>query len=233
MKTLDRNLAIVTGVCAIIFWVLYSLATKSVFPGALYYVVWIGLFGGLLWRYRTVIEARLKQWNLHPFLKFALLGYGAVLTEEVLAAFTNNLTEGFSLALYVLRIGQFWAFNILAFTGFIIGWYLLTTRFRYSKREIFYLAGVWGLYAEHFYLTFFSQPLGVALLTLPTMFAYGVVITPAVLSVEKMGARTLNKWLKYALTFAIIFLCSVIPTLILLYLRSTYPGVFPPTTFIQ
>jgi hypothetical protein len=232
MKKIDITIGVLTAISCAVFWVLYSAGTQTLFPGAMYWVILIGGFGGLLLRNREKIQQRLRAWRAPALLKFVLLGYGAVLLEEILAAFTNNLTEGFSLPLYLVRVGQFWAFNVLAFTGFIWGWYWLATRIRYSRRELFYLAGIWGLYAEHIYAYLFTNPIGLAVLALPTILAYGVIITPAMLSVEKTGARTLNTPLKYIVTFLVIFVCSIIPTLVLLHLRASFPGAFPPTNFI-
>lgn len=233
MKKIDTTLAIGTLVSCAVFWILYSLANASILPGAFYYVVWIGGFGGLLWNYRAAVEKALQRWALHPLLKFLLLGYGAVLLEEILAAFSNNLTEGFSLPLFLLRISQFWAFNILAFTGLIVGWYVLLRYVRFSRREVFYLSGAWGVYAEHLYVHAFTNPIAFACLLLPTIFTYGVIMAPAMMSVRSSGTQTFPAFIKYCIAFTTIFTCSLLPTGLLLYLRASYPGIFPPETFIQ
>ena len=52
-------------------------------------------------------------------MKFALLGYAMVLLKEVFAALVNNLAEGFTLTLYLRRIGQFGALNSTSAASFI------------------------------------------------------------------------------------------------------------------
>ena len=46
------------------------------------------------------------------------------------------------------RFEEFWALNLLAFTGFYLGWYFLLRRYVYTNREVLYLSGLWGIYAE-------------------------------------------------------------------------------------
>jgi hypothetical protein len=234
MKKIDLVLAFVAVACCVVFWILYSLATHELFPGSLYYLVMIAGVGGLIWKNHRILNEKLGSWKLNPLLKFLILGYGMVLFEEVFAALANNFAEGFSFPVFILRVGQFWAFNLLAFTGFVFGWYLLLKYVGFTKREIFYLSGVWGLYAEHFHLLFLANPTAAAVLALPTMFVYGVIVTPAMFSVEKMGEKIIRpSLLKYTLALAVIFVCSIIPVLALLYLRTHYPFVFPPTNLIQ
>lgn len=231
MKKIDYILAGIAAASCAIFWIISSLSTGKALPGSLYYVVWIGGFGGVLFYYRKKIEAKLRGWKAPALAKFLLLGYGAVLLEEIFAALANNFSEGFSFPLYILRIGQFWAFNILAFTGFIIGWYLLYKHINFSKREVFYLAGIWGLYAEHTYASLLTNPLGFILFFAPTMLAYGVISMPAVMSIES-GTRIIKPLPKYLLTFAVLFVCTILPLLLLLTLRESHPGFFPPRIFI-
>lgn len=233
MIKFDKWLAILTAISCALFWLALSLGTKSLFPGAMYWTIVIGGLGGFIYWKKDAITQYLQSIRLPSFFKFILLGYGVVLLEEILAAFTNNLTEGFSFSLYIVRIGQFWAFNILAFTGFIIGWYFLYRYLRYTRREMFFLAGGWGLYAEHVIPGIFGNPIGYTLLILPTIMTYGIMITPSMLSMEKTGEKVVHPILKYILTYAVIFVCSIIPMAILLWLRGLHPELFPPTNFIQ
>jgi|GEM_PF-6087312 len=109
---------------ALIFWAWYLAAIEFI-AQFLYPFLWLGLVGLPVWRWRWPLARRLQGWRLPGFLKFMLLGYMMVLLEEVFAALVNHLAEGFSWPLFLQRIGQFWAFNLLGFTGYFVGWYLL------------------------------------------------------------------------------------------------------------
>lgn len=231
MRKVDKFI-IVWSVVSWLFWIWYSFISKSIFPGAVYYTLWVGVVGTWLYLYRRAISKRLQAWRFSPFLKFILLGYGAVLLEEIFAAFANNVSEGFSFPLLIVRIGQFWAFNLLAFTGFIFAWYFLIKTFRYSRREIFYLAGIWGIYSEGIYRQAATNPIAVLFLIAPTILTYGIIITPAMRSFES-GKRSISRPIKYLLTYFLIYILSLLPLLILLSLRNHYPYLFPPTKFIQ
>jgi hypothetical protein len=100
---------------ALIFWA-WNLAAIELIPQFLYPFLWLGLVGLPVRRWRWPLARRLQGWRLPGFLKFMLLGYMMVLLEEVFAALVNHLAEGFSWPLFLQRIGQFWAFNLLAFT---------------------------------------------------------------------------------------------------------------------
>jgi hypothetical protein len=232
MKYADRILAGVTFL-SLLFWVAVIFLTPDPFYGAVYYIPVIGLLGSLLYYRWSRVATLLQSWRLPPGIKFFIVGYTVVLLEEVVAAFGNHWSEGFYLPLYLVRIGQFWAFNILAFTGFIAGWYFLSRRYQYSYREMFYLAGLWGLYAEGMYRWLTSNPLGVVFLVGPIIVTYGLMVLPMVLTVPVRERTTLARIKKYPLTFLVLFIFSAIPVLILTILRSHFPELFPPTTMIQ
>lgn len=220
------------AIVSTIFWVLYSCATRQLCQAAIYYVLWTGLFGCWLWRTRIPLGAQLKTWRLHPFLKFVILGYGAVLAEEIIAALANNISEGFSFSLYLTRIGQFWAFNVFAFTGFILGWYVLLKNFSYTARETFYLAGAWGLFSEGIYRFVLANPVAAFMMAAPTVLTYGLILAPASLSMNKSGKRTLPFPWKLPLTYGLIFALSLAPMFALTHLREQHPQLFPPEKFI-
>jgi hypothetical protein len=228
MKLIDK---IIVGLAILgwIFCVLLSLLHEP-FPLSVYYFLFTGVTGWYVWRHREWLRARLALPSKHPLLKFMALGYGAVLFEEIIAAFANHVTkESFDVAVLLTRIPQFWALNILAFTGFILGWYWLSRRYRYSPRELFYLAGLWGIYAEHIYI---GGPIMFAALLAPSILTYGLIITPALWSVTEGGKRELFAPFKYVLTYAVILLFSLIPIFILSNLRCAYPDTFPPASLV-
>jgi hypothetical protein len=216
---------------ALVFWVWY-LATQPFVPQFLYPYLWLGLVGVPIWLGRRKLETRLRLWHIPGFLKFALLGYGMVLAEEVLAALCNNLSERFEPGLYLQRIGQFWAFNVLAFTGLIVGWYLLARFVGYSRTEMFYVVGIFGLYSERTFLVLPTNPLAFVLFAPLIIFTYGLILTPAMLSLPERRRRGWSFLVRYPLALLVPYICSILPVGLLMALRTAYPGWFPPTTFI-
>ena len=216
---------------ALLFWMWYLL-TQRFQAQLLYPYLWLGLVGIPIWLLRGQLRHLLQRWRLNGFLKFALLGYAAVLLEEMFAALVNNLAEGFSLELYLQRIGQFWALNVLAFTGLIVGWYILLRLFAYSAVERFYLAGLFGLFAERTIVALPTNPLAFFLFAPLIIFTYGLILTPAMLSLSS-GARHHPSWIiRYPLALLVPFVCSVPPVFVLQVLRSSHPGWFPPRKFV-
>ncbi len=231
MKRALIAITVVWALVALIFWTWYVLA-RSFQPRFLYYDAWLLLVGVPVWLARDRLAGALRRWRLPALPKFLLLGYGAVLLEEIFAAFFNNLSEGFGLALFIERVGQFWALNTLAFSGFIFGWLVLLRWLRYSRTEAFYLAGCWGLFAEHTITFVFAAPLVFVLLAPLNILTYGLILTPALLSIDEPASRRLHPLLRYPLTFAALFACSLIPIAVLQTLRAHFPGVFPPRRFV-
>lgn len=217
---------------SLVFWTWYTVTQEyvAILP---YAYLWLGLIGGMLWTHRAQIAARLRDWPAPEWQKFLLLGYGAVLLEEIFAALVNHVEEGFFLPLYLGRIGQFWAFNVLAFTGFVLGWYLLLKRYHYTPRERFFLAGCWGLFSEGVLDVVFTNPLAAVLVAPLVIFTYGLILTPAMLSLTTPGTRPSRRRTRWTLAFAVPLACSLLPLIILVTLREQIPWLFPPRTMID
>jgi hypothetical protein len=229
-KTFNR-LMLAWLVGCFVFWAWY-LAFHEFAYQTLYFYVWLIVFGLPVWFYRRKIRDFLLHLKMKGRAKFLLLGYGMVLLEEIFAALFNHLSEGFHVFLYIQRVGQFWALNIMAFTGFVVGWWVLTSRLKYSDSEVFYLAGIFGLYSERVYAHLATNVLAVLLLAPLVIFTYGLIITPALLSIEQPGKRYVHPVLKFPLSLAAIFILSIPPVLLLSILRTHYPWAFPPPEFV-
>jgi hypothetical protein len=232
MRKFDAGL-VVWAFVSVAFWIAYSFATGALNPFAVYYPLWLGVAGTLVWRHRQQVEERLRGWTAPPLAKFLILGFGAVITEEIIAALANHVPEGFSPFIFAARIGQFWDLNLFTFFGFIVGWYGLTSLLSFSKREVFYLAGIWGLYAEKVIFAIPSNPLFFVFDFAPDILTYGLIITPALLSQEpRAGRRRLHPIVKYPIAYVVIFLCSVPAIGALWLLRRSFPAFFPPESMV-
>lgn len=213
---------------SIIFWLLYTIFVEYISLG-LYMPLFFCLLGLPIYLKRKFLEEKLKNWNQKPFLKFILLGYLMVLLEEIIAGFVNHLLEDFSLPLLIARILQYQFFNLFAFTGFIFGVYFSLKLFNYSRTEIFFVAGLWGLYTEKVIFQIFVNPSYILLTIIPMIFIYGIIIYPSILSIElTKKEKKYNKFLKYSLTLLLMFVFSILPILIVTTLRTNFPFLFPP-----
>jgi hypothetical protein len=214
---------------ALFFWAWALLAGQPI--QLLYPFLWLGLVGLPVWRWRREIKRAAQAWRAPGLVKFMALGYLMVLAEETFSGLVANLSEGFSWPLFFIRVGQFWAFNLLAFTGLFVGWYLLIRRVGYSRGEIFFLTGFYGLISERVLISLPARPFAVLLFMPLTIFTYGLIITPAMLSAQPRAPRW--PWLaRYPLGVALPYLCAVPPVLLLAALRAWQPGFFPPHRFI-
>ncbi len=218
-------------IVALIFWAWY-LAAVAFVPQFLYSFFWLGLVGLPIWRWRRPLGRLVQAWRFPGFLKFMALGYLMVLIEEIFAALVNHLSEGFSWPLFLQRIGQFWALNLFAFTGFFVGWYLLARFIGFSRVEMFYLGGCFGLYSERAIFLLPGQLLVFFLFAPLMVFTYGLILTPAMLSIGEPRKSRLIWPLRYPLAFLIPFLCSLPPVILLQTLRASFPDWFPPRKFI-
>jgi hypothetical protein len=219
-------------IVALIFWAWY-LGAIAFAPQFLYPFLWLGLVGLPVWFWRRPLAVRLRAWRFPGFLKFMALGYLMMLIEEVIAALVNHLSEGFSWPLFVQRVGQFWALNLFTFTGFFLGWYLLARFIGYSRVEMFYLGGCFGLYSERVIFLPLQGQLAPFVLFAPLIiFTYGLILTPATLSLGEPRKPYLIWPLRYPLAFLIPFLCSLPPVILLQSLRARFPDWFPPRNFV-
>jgi hypothetical protein len=99
--------------------------------------------------------------------------------------------------------------------------------------ERFYLAGLFGLFSEHTYAVLPANPLAFVLFAPLVIFIYGLILSPALLSMPH-PPRYHPSWLiRYPLAFLTPFVCSLPPLFVLNALRARYPDWFPPRRFVS
>lgn len=218
-------------VLSFIFWGIYITFFEFIWQLFYYYFIIIFcLFPILIYHKKVIIK--LQSLKYPDILKFIILWYTTVLFEETFAALFNHLKEGFHLSLFFERIGQFWLFNIFAFTGFYGAWYFLLKKYTYSYKEIFIISGLWGLFSEKIIYALFANPIYFFFMSSMTIFVYGFMIILPMFSLKLTEKKILHPLLKYPLTLMLIFLFSFIPMSIVIILRTSYPWLFPPVEFI-
>ena len=195
---------------------------------ALYYLIWVLGFGTLIWKKKDWLETFLQKSSLPPAVTFITLGIAMILLEEAFASFAVNLSPALTLATYGVFLLKFWATNLFALPGFIIAWYILLTKFTYSRREVLFLVGLFGLFAEKIYFHIITIPIMGILLILPTMYTYAIIITPSLLSLhaEKLGQRKLNPIARYTLGFIFPIIISIPFIITVSILMTKYPQYF-------
>ena len=198
-----------------------------------YYVLvycagWLA-FGGQRWQTRA---QWLQALPLPVVVRALGLGYGAVIIEEMLVGTLFALNEGFTLATWIERMGQFVAFNLLAFTGMICGMALAVWQMPGLRAWHFWLAGGWGLFAEHVLAMIPINPIAAAIIAPPTMAVYSVILAPMVLSLPRPGTGATPRLWHLPLAWALMYALSIPPVLLLDSLRTAYPTAFPICDYI-
>ncbi len=222
---------------SLFFWIFYSLFLEPV-TFIVYFVIWIAGFGILFYIKRAKLITFFRQINLPTWIKLLCLLYGIILLEEVFAAFSNHLLEPFSFPTLMLRILQFQFFNIIAFTGFIVGWVILSHRLTYTPREVFYLSGLWGIWSENLWKSLFSEPVAFLLMVPLIVATYGIIAYPIIalkthpqLDLDDHRIK-LTRWIKIPLTIGIQFLLSLPFVFIIQWIFANVPNLFPPGHFL-
>ncbi len=178
-----------------------------------------------------------KKWDLGTLtailprtLFYFTVAYGMVLFEEVIAALINNLNEGFSISLFIIRIGQFWAFNVLAFSGIIIAMYICNKFRILGNRELLVLAALFGIFAEHVLV---QGNFIVILVYAPiTMFIYYMIYLPSISLLEHKEIRNTHWLFRYVVSIVLVFVLSTPFVAALSQLRKNSPEYFPPCSMI-
>lgn len=179
------------------------------------------------------LQTFLQNLPAPPVLRAALLGYAAVVAEETLVGTSYALNEGFTPVLWLERVSQFIAFNVLAFTGAILGLTLATRLMPGLSRWHLLIAGGWGIFAERSYMLFLTNPIAGALISGPNIAVYSIILAPLVLSMpghDAMGAGR-RPWAPLV-AWGLMLALSLPAVALLMYLRATYPTAFPDCEYI-
>lgn len=179
------------------------------------------------------LTARLQALPGPVLLRAVLLGYAAVAFEETLVGTSYALTEGFTLAIWVARAKQFIAFNLLAFTGAIIGLALATRWLPGLSRWHLLIAGGWGIFAERTFMIFLENPIAGALIAGPNIAVYSIILAPLVLSIPGHDAVGRGRaWWAPLVAWMLMLFLSLPAVAFLIWLRGICPDAFPKCDYI-
>ena len=164
-------------------------------------------------------------------LRVLALGYGAVLAEETLVGTLYALAEGITPALWAARVGQFVAFNLLAFSGVIWGLGIAYMAWPGLRRWHLVLAGGWGLFAEGTLAMYAQNPIAALALTPTNICIYTIILAPLMVSLPKREGAF--RWWQVPATWALCLALSIAPVAGLMQLRAAYPAAFPSCAYIR
>ena len=221
------------GLTALAFAGLVGLSSGSVVPA--YYPIILGL-GAVAWIRRESFAARLAgALSALPLgLRMIVVGYLGVITEETIAGLLHALAEGGGPLRMIQAAGQFIAFNLFAFTGIILSLSFWTRKLALGRWDLFLAAGGWGLFAEGSLTALIGSPVAGALLILPNMAVYAVILWPLTLicpSAERgLVKRPLG--LRLALIWLTAFALSLPPIMAVSWLRASHGDWFPSCAYI-
>ncbi len=197
----------------------------------LYYLIFVGGIGYLVYRYHDRLHRFLSNIPVNKTVLFILVGYFMIFLEESIAGTVHSITEGFSLMGLVARIGQFSFFNIIIFSGLVLGWAIVSRKYKYGMIDVFVICSIFGIFAEQIMLKISVHPLSGLLLLIPTILTYTLIMYPSQL-VYKETRPIAGKFKKYVLALIIIFLLSIPFVNLVTSLRNSNPNLFPPCEYI-
>lgn len=230
LKWLRRWLAGWIIVCAL-FWDMLLLAGEVGYQFLYFTVLCLG-FGPVFWRYRAAIRSALHRWIDHRFLRYMLVGYLMVLGEETFAAFFNHVDEGFDLSLLLIRLQQFWTFNVIAFTPMLVGFYILSRRFDYSYGQIAVSTAILGQLYEGTLVYIVGNPLAFVLFVPLNVTVYILIFSPAYFGLPTVPENERTRSVcKIALAVGVIFGLVMITSVLMAGIKALEPGIFPPAKF--
>lgn len=177
------------------------------------------------------LAIRLQRLPGPVWLRFLVLGYGAVVAEEMIVGTTFALAEGAGPQVWLARMGQFIALNLLAFSGAIWGLGIAYGRWPQLRAHHVWLAGVWGLIAEGVWSITVGNPIAGAIIAGPTIAVYAIILAPAMLSLPAPRGPAAPVW-QLPLVWLGMFALSVAPVALLFALRGAVPWAFPSCEYI-
>ena len=170
-------------------------------------LLWIGLGGTLMYRYRGPVQKMVLNSRLDWRLKFVLFATGLALLEEVITTTMTNLAP-----LFGVKVGEAYItastnyldvvalHSVVMFVPLFVGWALMLSRYAFTPFSVFLLFGLTGTVMETNLGT--KNPLEFEL----WIFVYGLMVfLPAYCVPAERPTRRL-RWWHYPLAVFVPFL---------------------------
>lgn len=196
-------------------------------------ILWVGLGGGIMWRWRGLLNDWAARLRLPWGLKFVLGCTTLACVEEAITTSMTNSAPIFGVAVgeaYITASANYFDVvlyhSVVMFVPMFVAWAVMLRWWRFQPFAVFLLFGITGLLAET--LTFGPQNLGNAGMWI---FVYGLMIwLPAHWVPENRPARSPPRW---AYPVAVLLPLTFAPLAFLLapwlWLTAKHPSIhFPP-----
>lgn len=217
---------LVTLVLSVLFVTIAFFGGEPSSARGLYYVLWLGFFA-FFWKRKELFVEYVRKRGYRGFPLFYGLGLLMVLVEETFAGIAVNLLLSDTVIELLASITQYYLNNVLLLSGFIVAWYFLLKKYRYSNHEVFVLVGLFGLFSEKIYQHMLTVPVMGMALILPTMFTYIGIIAPSVVSAAAQEKTELSLPVRYTLGILVPVLVSI--PFVLLHALLTNVGAVDPS----
>jgi hypothetical protein len=215
---------------AVLTWNGYFLSQHSSVPLSFDLIAITAIVGRLLWHKFGMPHFFAEH---PPIVSYFPIAYGMMFTEQLYEALVKNIDEGYTTALYMVRVGQFWAYYAFAFSGVIIALFLLH-HYRYMRRaELVVLATLYGIYAEHAYVYLYTKPILFLVFAPIALFIYYFIFEPPLSVLPDKPLRSIHPLVRYTMSVVLILVLSIPFMLIVDSLRTHYPVYFPPSSMID
>jgi len=195
-------------------------------------LLWIGLGGGLMHRFREPIRAAVLRLPLNWKWKFVLFATALALVEEAITTTMTNLAPLFGVQVgeaYITASANYLdvvaLHSVVMFVPLFVGWALILWRYDFSPFAVFVLFGLTGTVMETNFGT--RNPLEFGL----WIFVYGLMVYLPAYSVPSDRSARRPRWWHYPLAVFVPFLFIPLVPLPLLagLLFPHHPKIhFPP-----
>ena len=191
-------------------------------------IVWVGVCGSLMVRYRQVVRRFVRRIDVDWRVKFVLFATLLALIEEAITTSLSNLAPVFGVAVgeaYITASPNYLEVvtlhSVVVFIPMFIGWAWLLSRYDFQPGTVFLLFGITGTLAE-------MAGSGMNIIMLPLWtFVYGLMIyLPAYSLPEERSVRQV-RWFHYPLGVILPLLCAIPVGLVVFQFHPT-PTQFDP-----
>ena len=164
-----------------------------------------------MWIFTYLIREPLKRLLRNVPLSVSFIGFGVFfgLLTEIFAIFNNRSLPPEQRILLSPDPGLDQVYGFFYYLLLIVTWYALIRGFRYSKKEVFLITGIYGVFTEEVgqvFVRIFTVPVVGLLYAVVVSFVYGIFPMLAyMVSEEKLGAKKANVIVRFLVAAPVLF----------------------------
>lgn len=164
-----------------------------------------------MWIFTYLIREPLKRLLRNVPLSVSFIGFGVFfgLLTEIFAIFNNRSLPPEQRILLSPDPVLDLVYGFFYYLLLIVTWYALIRGFRYSKKEVFLITGIYGVFTEEVgqvFVRIFTVPVVGLLYAVVVSFVYGIFPMLAyMVSEEKLGAKKANVIVRFLVAAPVLF----------------------------